>query len=667
MKLHFLPILASVCILAAVSCSEPSSPRSEVIQNTLRAPAYPLVTIDPNTSAWSPSDELYGSTVMHWTEKPFPLVGVATVDGTPYRFMGLAPDEFPQYGQTARQLSADVQATQTHYMFECGPVKLAVDFMAPLFLDRLELISRPVNYIAYEVSSLDGKKHNVTLRLLAGREWALNTPADQESVSETYEKDGLLFLKTGNKEQNILGRSGDDVRIDWGYFYLCGEKKRTVATIDKGMLSLERKLGKTSGTSGKFMIGYDDIYSVMYFERRLRPYWNADGNQTIEGQFAAASRDFEKLQAECFDFDREMMIEANEAGGRKYAELCALAYRQSIAAHKLMKNPDGEGILWLSKENNSNGSIGTVDVTYPSAPVFLRYNPEFVKGLMNHIFYYTESGKWTFPFPAHDVGTYPLANGQTYGIRRTGQLRHMPVEESGNMLILTAAVCQAEGNADYAKKHWESLTKWTEYLMDYGMDPEDQFCTDDFAGHLAHNANLSIKAILAIASYGKMAGMLGDKVAEEKYITTARDMAAQWIEMAIDGDHYSLTFDQKGTWSQKYNLVWDKLLGLNIFPESIAKTEIAYYKGVQNTWGLPLDSRATFTKTDWIIWTATMAESQQDFDALVDPVWKFMNETVNRVPMTDWPFTDKPNRRGFKARSVVGGYFIKFLAAQKGL
>ena len=255
MKLHFLPILASVCILAAVSCSEPSSPRSEVIQNTLRAPAYPLVTIDPNTSAWSPSDELYGSTVMHWTEKPFPLVGVATVDGTPYRFMGLAPDEFPQYGQTARQLSADVQATQTHYMFECGPVKLAVDFMAPLFLDRLELISRPVNYIAYEVSSLDGKKHNVTLRLLAGREWALNTPADQESVSETYEKDGLLFLKTGNKEQNILGRSGDDVRIDWGYFYLCGEKKRTVATIDKGMLSLERKLGKTSATSGKFMIG----------------------------------------------------------------------------------------------------------------------------------------------------------------------------------------------------------------------------------------------------------------------------------------------------------------------------------------------------------------------------------------------------------------------------
>lgn len=667
MKLHILPILASVCILAAASCSGPVAPRSEVIQNTLRAPAYPLVTIDPNTSAWSPSNELYGSSVMHWTEKPFPLVGVATVDGTPYRFMGLAPDDFPQYSQTARQLSADVQATQTHYMFECGPVKLAVDFVAPLFLDRLELISRPVNYIAYEVSSSDGKKHDVTLRLLAGPQWALNKPAEQESVSETYEKDGLLFLKTGSKEQNILGTSGDDVRIDWGYFYLCGEKRKTSATIDKGMLSLERKLGKTSATSGKFMIGYDDIYSVEYFGRRLRPYWNTDGDQTIEGQFAAASRDFEKLQAECFDFDKELMVEATEAGGRKYAELCALAYRQSIAAHKLLKNPDGEGILWLSKENNSNGSIGTVDVTYPSAPVFLRYNPEFVKGLMNHIFYYAESGKWTFPFPAHDAGTYPLANGQTYGLRRTGELRHMPVEESGNMLILAAAVCQAEGKADYAKKHWESLTKWTNYLMDYGMDPEDQYCTDDFAGHLAHNANLSIKAILAIASYGKMAGMLGDKIAEEKYITTARDMAAKWIEMAFDGDHYSLTFDQKGTWSQKYNLVWDKLLGLNIFPESVAKTEIAYYKGVQNTYGLPLDSRATFTKTDWIIWTATMASSQQDFDALVDPVWKFMNETVNRVPMTDWPFTDKPNRRGFKARSVVGGYFIKMLAAQQGL
>ena len=352
-------------------------------------------------------------------------------------------------------------------------------------------------------------------------------------------------------------------------------------------------------------------------------------------------------------FDAELIKEAAEVGGDEYATLCALAYRQAVAAHKLVESPKGE-ILWLSKENDSNGSIGTVDVTYPSAPLFLIYNPELVKGLMNHIFDYSESGRWTKPFPAHDVGTYPLANGQTY----TGD---MPVEEGGNMLCLTAALAAVEGNADYAKKHWDVLTTWTNYLVEKGLDPENQLCTDDFAGHFAHNANLSVKAILGIASYAYLADMLGEKKTAEKYYKIARKMAAEWEVMANDGDHYRLTFDKPGTWSQKYNLIWDKLLGLNIFPDKVIATEIPYYLTKQNIYGLPLDNRETYTKTDWIIWTATLAPDKATFMKFISPVYKFMNETVDRVPMSDWPYTDRPKRRGFKTRSVVGGYYIKML------
>ena len=331
----------------------------------------------------------------------------------------------------------------------------------------------------------------------------------------------------------------------------------------------------------------------------------------------------------------------------------ALAYRQAIAAHKLVEAPNGD-LMLLSKENASNGSIGTVDITYPSAPLLLYYNPELCKALLNHIFYYSESGKWKKPFPAHDVGTYPQANGQTY--------KHdMPVEESGNMLVLTAAVAASEGNAEYARKHWTELTRWADYLVENGLDPDNQLCTDDFAGHFAHNANLSIKAIMGIASYGYCARLLGMEETAAKYAAKAREMASEWVKMADDGDHYRLTFDKSGTWSQKYNLVWDKLLGCGIFPKEVTQKEIAYYLGKQNRYGLPLDSRRQWTKADWIVWSATLADDRETFEAFIEPLWNFMNETVLRVPMSDWYKTDVPAHVIFKARAVVGGYWIKML------
>lgn len=817
-------------LFSLTACCQQGVLNGEVITSELRAPAYPLVTIDPNTSAWSMTDNLYDGAVKHWTGKDFPLIGVVKVDGTAYRFMGtedlellpvvptsqqgewtgrytfdkpsgewtkagykdhewksdvgafgtkineptaktewgteniwvrrtitigddiagrpvflefsnddnavfyidgqkihstgatcnknamvkvpaeiaatltpgehiLAAECWNPHGnglldfgllvqkemrtaleKTAVQTSANVQATQTHYTFTCGEVDLKLTFTAPLFMDNLDLLSRPVNYISYEASSNDGKAHNIEFYFEASPRWAIDQPY-QEAVSECFEEGNLVFVKAGSKEQNILGKRGDDLRIDWGYFYMAADKKNTTANIGlsetlrndfvngttsqtsasgenaTAKMALTTTYGATEKAAGKLMIGYDDIYSIQYFGDNLRPYWNRKGDKTILGEFAAADKEYAQLMNKCYAFDKKLIEDATEAGGRKYAELCALAYRQAIAAHKLVEAPNGD-LMFLSKENDSNGSIGTVDITYPSAPMFLYFNPELAKALMNHIYYYSESGKWAKPFPAHDVGTYPLANGQTYG-------GDMPIEEGGNMIIITAAVCDQEGNASYAEKHWDTLTTWTDYLVEYGLDPENQLCTDDFAGHFAHNVNLSVKAIMGVAAYGRMAEQLGKKEVAEKYTAKAREMAQEWAKMADDGDHYRLTFDKPGTWSQKYNMVWDKLLGFGIFPKEIAQKELAYYLTKQNQYGLPLDNRETYTKSDWIMWTATMADDKATFEQFIDPLYGFYNQTVDRLPMSDWVFTDKLNRRGFKGRSVVGGYYIKMLENKK--
>ncbi|WJK49308.1 glutaminase family protein [Danxiaibacter flavus] len=582
----------------------------------------------------------------------------------------------------AEQKSVSLKATQTVYEFTCGGVDAALTFTSPLLMNDLALFSRPVSYINYSVKANDGKTHDVQLFFGASTNVAVNVPS-QEVTTQRYTSSGLSILKAGTKDQPVLQKKGDDLRIDWGYMYVAvpsavkpvqyitREKDAVASFVSKVantnssatngkalMLNTVVSLGKVGNDAKEqfVLLGYDDIYSIQYFKQNLKPWWKNDASQTIEKELAQAATDYASVMKKCADFNESMYKDAEKAGGETYAKLCAIAYRQSIAAHKLVKSPQGD-LLFLSKENFSNGSINTVDVTYPSAPLYLVYNPDLLKGMLSGIFYYSESGKWTKPFAAHDLGTYPLANGQTYG-------EDMPVEESGNMIILTAAIAKAEGNAEYAKKHWKTLTQWVDFLTRDGFDPANQLCTDDFAGHLARNANLSVKAIVGIGSYAMLADMLGEKATAEKYKATATEMAKKWMTMADAGDHYSLTFDNKNTWSQKYNLVWDKVLNLGIFPKEVYEKEIKYYLTKQNAYGLPLDSRKTYTKSDWIIWTSTLADNQQDFNALVNPIYKFSAETPSRVPISDWHETTNGKMVGFQARSVVGGYFMKLLESK---
>ncbi len=610
----------------------------------------------------------------------------ANTAGGAYLDAGLVDLVKQKAGNTIRsavQTGVVMHATQTIYKFRCGKADLQVSFTSPLLLSDMDIFTRPVSYISYKVRSNDNKRHNVKIFFGASSDIAVNKPS-QQVAAEWYTAGRLSVLKAGTTDQVILKEKGDDLRIDWGYMYVAVPKSANaeqyitqgreignpfssgahptasipVTDTIKGLeLSLNTII--PFGNVGKSYeerfveIGYDDLFPVEFFGTQLKPWWKADATKTIEKELNSAASDYSSVIRKCEQFNSSMYQDAVKAGGDRYAKLCVLAYRQSIAAHVLVKSPDGE-ILFLSKENFSNGSINTVDVTYPSAPLYLAYGPEFLEGMLNGIFIYSESGKFKKDFAAHDLGTYPIANGQTYD-------EDMPVEESGNMIILTEAIVKAEKNPAFARKHWETLTTWVNYLVKAGFDPANQLCTDDFAGHLAHNANLSIKAIVGIACYAKLAEQLDEKDVAVKYRNIAVEMANKWVRKADAGNHYSLVFGSKDTWSQKYNLIWDKVLGLHLFPQQVYNKEVTYYLTKQNKFGLPLDSRKTYTKSDWIMWTAALSDNMTQFKSLTDPVYRYAIETPSRVPLSDWHETTNGKMVGFQARSVVGGYFMKVL------
>lgn len=580
----------------------------------------------------------------------------------------------------AEQKSVSVLATSSYYTFVCGPVELDVVFTAPMLINDYDLLSMPINYISYQVRSTDKKTHDVQFYLSANPLQGVNK-SSQPTISSTVIKNGVKYLKTGTIDQPILAKKGDGICIDWGYFYmpnvngnvsLAAENTVKDAFLSTGelpvgeneivcrkasqmpTLAYVHNFGNVTTASSFTMLGYDEVQDIEYMYERYKGYWAHGGKVTIFDAFDRMKNSYSDLMAKCREFDKMIYDDGLKAGDVKYAEILSGSYRHVIAAHKLFQDKDGN-LLFFSKENNSNGCVNTVDLTYPEAPLFLVYNPDLQKAMMTSIFDYSYSGRWTKPFAAHDLGTYPIANGQVYG-------GDMPLEEAGNMITLATMISKLEGNTKYVNKYWDIITTWTNYLVENGQDPANQLCTDDFAGHWAHNANLSIKAIMGVAGYAEMARIKGDAATADKYMKIAKDMAAKWESDAREDDHYRLAFDRENTWSQKYNMVWDKLWNLNIFPNDAMQREIKYYLKKQNKYGLPLDSRKDYTKNDWIMWTAAMAPNTKTFLKFVDPVYDYINETESRVPISDWYDTKTGLMTGFKARSVIGGFWMKVLA-----
>ncbi len=624
----------------------------------MRLPAYPLITCDPYFSIWSQSDKLTDSDTVLWCGKQKPLFGTAEIDGAAFRFLGRGTA--PAMEQTA----LDVAPYVTAYTFESAGVRLVVRFWTPLLLADLHQLSLPVSFIDCAYESLDDADHQVVVSLSLDERFCYDGKA-KSCVFFTQNAYGRPFAVMGQLKQKPLSASGDGVGADWGWWCLLGGKVRA-----GGGIHATRRL--KPGRVSAFCIGFDEGLAIEYFGKKLPPLWREkwpdlrramlDCYQNRESLFAALQAQSDRLLADAAPF------------GSAYQHMLTAAARQILAAHKLVRSPEGE-LLYLSKECHSNGCINTVDVSYPAVPFFLLYRPELVKAMLTGIFAFASSPLWQADYAPHDIGRYPHANGQVYALRppyafrRRNVYKHrhfsiyephfqMPVEECGNMLILAFAYAKATGDTVQIEENYSLLERWAGYLSSQGAQLKNQLCTDDFAGHSEQNVNLAIKSTVGLACFGGIADLLGR---ETKAMQDARHMALSLeSNRKPDGTLPFSLLDADG-WSLKYNLIWDRLFSFGLFPEELYFAESDLYRQKLNAYGVPLDSRKSFTKSDWMLWAACLDGSDRNVRAFSKAIVRFLEETDNRLPFSDWFDTLKPEQRGFCHRSVQAGLWMPVL------
>ncbi len=644
----------------------------------IRLPSYPLIPLDPLFSLWSPSDVL-SSPVCMWTGKEKPFYGYICVDGKKKRFLGGKGCR-----AVLRQKKVEAELTATRYTFSDDAIELVVTFTTPCLLKDLKLLSRPISYVDVLVKSVDGLRHEVEVLFSVGERMVYR--GWKKSVCAVAVGKEFFIGKIGRKRQTPLAESGDTVEADWGYVYLGGEAEiRTEGSFRKSLV-LTKKLSVLEEEKFYFVFGWDDGYAMEYFGKNVRGYWREfydDSNEAIR----SAYREHDETIALCKQ-EEDAYQGIREKYGEDYYTLLVASYRQVLGGHKLI-SADGQPVL-ISKECSSNGCCATVDVTYPSAPLFLAENPVLLKAMLLPVFTFARSKAWKYDFAPHDCGRYPYVMGQVYGLRREYDRKkladkkppiftlenddlfsyalQMPVEESGNMLILTACYYNETGDEDFVRENFDLLSRWADYLVRKGIDLETQLSTDDFGGKLPKNVNLAVKSVSAVALWGLLCNKLSEN-SGNGYLNAAKRYAEELLKQADRGDRLALITDEEDGWGVKYNLVWDKIFRLNLFGEKIWQRESDYYRTKLNRYGLPMDSRHTYCKTDWQIWASVLCGDDSALRAYSETLVRRLQETPTRRPYADLIETVAPSftlqsnrRREMYARTVQGGMWLPVFA-----
>jgi hypothetical protein len=554
----------------------------------IRPPAVPLIVRQPYVSTWQGDDNLYGKWATFWTGHDKPIAGLVRVDGQAYTFLGTPTGPNGPLAAPLQQKSLRVTPTQSLYTFQGAGITLNVDFLSPVEATDIRRQSIPLGYIYASASSSDSKKHSVQVYFDITGQWA----DGDDSAPITWQKQTipdttgpLLAFSATPANPDVLREDGDSAK--WGTAVWATRDLPNVTTeagadtivraafVQSGALdnSVDSdqprainvrwpvfayaydlgQVGNTAGAGITLTLGNVRNPSVSYQGDPIPPLWLSYWPDW-QGMTSFFLDDSASALSRANRLDVRVTNDATKVGGAKYAAICDLAFRQAFGATELVGTADHPAMY--VKEISSDGNISTLDVVYPAFPVFLYANPALVRLQLDPLFDYAESGKWNQPFAEHDIGSsYPRADGHN-----DGGGENMPVEESANALIMTAAYLRYAPIADaqaYAKQHYKILKQWADYLMTVptggtspnALDPQFQNQTDDFTGPIAHSVNLALKGILGVGAMGQIAGYAGETADKATYSTDASTMIAEWAKRAqsTTGSHLTMQYIEADT------------------------------------------------------------------------------------------------------------------------
>ncbi|GAA5859784.1 hypothetical protein JCM8547_007026 [Rhodosporidiobolus lusitaniae] len=685
----------------------------------LLPPAIPLAVKSPYTSAWlSTGGEngskgyLAGDWAQHWPvhyagsqrDHRLSWAGLIQVDGRTFQFLG-----DPLEGKSsARQTAFEYTATRSIFSFEAEGVRFNATFLSPVTPHDFVRQSLPFSYLAVDLDVESLKDKTVSVYTDISGEWASGEDVDivwdyttrsGVGVHSISRKSPLLFAETHEQAEwglavyatSLVGgvtfssSSASGLRDQ---FLRNGELDGSQDFRHRKISDDQPVFGFSAALSAKrspviFTIGHVRDPYVNYVTPSgalsLPGLWTPSFTDHLDA-LASFHHSYPQALAESIAFDSTLRADALRVSGEDYAAIVELSTRQAFATFELTTSvgenwkEDREGVMGWLKEISSNGDMETIDVLFPLHPILLHTNPTLLATLLEPLLRYTHSGMYPNRWPVHDLGTYPNATGYS-----DGGDEPMPVEEAGNMLWMALAYFQATGDKAWVGKHYDVLKQWTTYLEDDGLVPAEQLSTDDFAGKLANQTNLAVKAIVGIGAMAELARETGRFTDAVRYRAVAEAYVEEWTKLALTEEggapHAKLAYQDENSWGLLYNLLGDRFLQLDLFPRKLYQDQAAWYVSKAEQYGVPLDSRHPWTKSDWEIFAAASAPDKKTRDLFSTLLVNYLKAGKIDAAFPDLyetPTANFPGREGldwpvlFLARPVVGGHFA-LLAMEKQL